>query len=53
MWNTVQKDKTIGNRKDKFREIVDNVRSHISLNGVREREERKDGYKGIICRDNK
>lgn len=32
---------------------MDNVRSHISLNGVIEREERKHGYKGIICRDNK
>ena len=44
MWNTVKKYKTIGNRKDKFRDTVDNMRTHIGLNGVIEREERKDHF---------
>lgn len=45
LWNAALKDKTTGNRKDKFREIVNNLRSHIGLNGVTEREVRRDGYK--------
>lgn len=49
----MQKDKTIENIKDKFREILDKMRSHIGSNGVIEIEERKDDYKGSICRDNK
>lgn len=39
--------------KDEFRQVVNKVRSHTVLNGVTEREIKKDGGKGNSCSDSK